>query len=202
MCNRYHPPRADEFYAEFKAQPPSNFSPGPVFPRGRGVFLRRAKDQADFQREAVVGQWGLIPWFAKSATLPYSTNNCRIEGVATKASFKQSWAKGQRCIIPAAVFWEPNWESGKNQWWRFKRADGRPWALAGLWSTWTDKTSGEMIESHTMLTMNAPEQDKRSVVVLEAECYDTWLGGTQEEAMALVQLAPVEAFDAAADVIA
>ena len=217
MCNRYHPPRADEFYAEFKAQPPANYPPGSVFPRGRGVFVRRAKDSAGFERQGVVGQWGLIPWFAKSATLPYSTNNARIEGVATTASFKQPWAKGQRCIIPAAVFWEPNWESGKNEWWRFKRADGRPWALAGLWSTWIDKTTAEIVESYTLLTMNADshplmrrmhkpdpklppiEQDKRSVVVLEADAYDTWLAGTKEEAMALVQLAPVAAFDAAAD---
>ena len=217
MCNRYHPTRPDEFFAEFKAEPPTNFPPGPVFPRSRGVFLRRAKDHADFQREAVVGQWGLIPWFAKTATLPYSTNNARIEGVTTTASFKQPWAKGQRCIITATVFWEPNWESGKNQWWRFKRADGRPWALAGLWASWTDKATGEILESYTMLTMNADshpimrrmhkpdpklgptEQDKRSVVVLEAENYDTWLAGTQDEARELVTLAPVEVFDAAPD---
>jgi putative SOS response-associated peptidase YedK len=190
MCNRYHPSRADEFYAEFKAEPPTNFPPGQVFPRSRGVFLRRAKDHAAFQREAVVGQWGLIPWFAKTAALPYSTNNARIEGVTNTASFKQPWAKGQRCIIPAAVYWEPNWESGKNQWWRFKRADRRPWALAGLWSSWTDKPDPKS---------GPTEQDKRSVVVLEAEDYDTWLAGTQDEARELVKLAPVEVFDAAPD---
>ena len=44
------------------------------------------------------------------------------------------------------------------------------------------------------------EQDKRSVVVLEAEDYDSWLAGTQEQARALVQLAPVEVFDAVPDV--
>jgi putative SOS response-associated peptidase YedK len=218
MCNRYHPARPDEFYAEFKVQAPANFPVGSVFPRGRGAFVRRARDSAAVEREGVVGQWGLIPSFAKSATLTYSTNNARMEGVATTASFKQPWAKGQRCIIPAAVFWEPNWESGKNEWWRFKRADGRPWALAGLWSTWIDKTSGEIVESYTMLTMNADshpimrrmhkpdpnlgptEQDKRSVVVLEAEDYDTWLAGTPDDVASLVRLAPQEIFDAASDV--
>jgi putative SOS response-associated peptidase YedK len=151
MCNRYHPTRADEVYQEFRARPPSDYRPGPVFPRGQGLFIRSAVDAAAHQREAVVGQWGLVPWFAKSATLPYSTNNARYEGVTSTASFKQAWAKGQRCIIPADVFWEPNWESGKNEWWRFKRVDGRPWALAGLWSTWTDKSTGEIVESYTMI---------------------------------------------------
>jgi putative SOS response-associated peptidase YedK len=218
MCNRYQPPPVEDFVAEFRVQAPANYPAGGVFPRGRGCFLRRAPDKTAFEREAAVGQWGLIPWFAKTATLPYSTNNARFEGVATTASFKQPWAKGQRCIIPAAVFWEPCWESGKNQWWRFKRADGRPWALAGLWAQWTDKDSGEILESYTMLTMNADshplmrrmhkpdpklgpgEQDKRSVVALQAEDYDTWLAGTQQEAASLVQLVPQELFDAAPDV--
>ena len=39
-------------------------------------------------------------------------------------------------------------------WWRFGRADGQPWG-AGLWNTWTDKATGEMVESYTMLTLNA-----------------------------------------------
>ena len=40
-------------------------------------------------------------------------------------------------------------------WWRFQRADGAPWALAGLWNTWTDKGTGEMVESYTMI-LGAP----------------------------------------------
>ena len=52
-------------------------------------------------------------------------------------------------------FDEPNWETGKNVWWRFRRADGAPWGLAGLWNTWTDKATGEIVESYTMLTLNA-----------------------------------------------
>jgi len=65
-----------------------------------------------------------------------------------------------------------------------------------------------------MLTLNADEhplmsrmhkpdpklgpdaQDKRSVVPIELEDVDAWLHGNQEQAQALVRLAPVEAFDA------
>ena len=44
----------------------------------------------------------------------------------------------------------------------------------------------------------APEdaQDKRSVIPIEAGDVDTWLAGTVEEASRLLQLAPVELFDA------
>ena len=155
-----------------------------------------------------------VPWFAKSAKLAYSTNNARSEELSTKASYKHSRQYGKRCIIPAMSFDEPNWETGKNIWWRFRRADCLPWALARLWSIWNDKATGEMVESDTMLTLNADEhplmsrmhkpdpklgpdaQDKRSVVPIELEDVDAWLHGTQEQAQALVRLAPAEAFDA------
>ncbi len=185
-----------------------------LFPRGQGPFIRRAKDDAGYSRELVVGQWGLIPWFAKEPRLNYPTNNARSEELAEKASYKHPWARGQRCIIPAADFDEPNWETGKNVWWRFRRADGRPWGLAGLWNTWTDKATGEVHESYTMLTINADahplmsrmhkpdpklaadKQDKRSVIPLEPSDYDQWLEGTQVDAAALLRVPAADLFDA------
>jgi putative SOS response-associated peptidase YedK len=152
MCNRYHPARRESYWEEFRATPPENLPVGPIFPRKRGPFIRAS---AEGKRQVIVGQWGLIPWFAKELPLKYSTNNARIETVATAATFKQSWARGRRCIIPAQSFDEPNWESGKNEWWRPRRADGRAWGLAGLWSMWLDKGTGEVVESYTMITMNA-----------------------------------------------
>lgn len=216
MCNRYTPPKELEIEREWHVgrQNPVRWWDDVLYPRGQGAFIRRARDDAGYSRELVVGQWGLIPWFAKEARLPYQTNNARSEELAAKASYKQPWARGQRCIIPAADFDEPNWESGKNVWWRFRRADGRPWGLAGLWNAWTDKATGEVHESYTMLTINADahplmsrmhkpdaklaadKQDKRSVIPIEPEDYDQWLAGSQSDALALLKLASVEAFDA------
>lgn len=215
MCNKYTPPEApviEDFWG-FAPQPRPPW-PRQIFPRSPGPFIRRAADAAAFERELVVGQWGLIPWFAKEAKLPYSTNNARSEELAGKAAYKQPWARGQRCIIPAADFDEPNWESGKNVWWRFRRADGQPWGLAGLWNRWTDKASGEIHESYTMLTINADahplmsrmhkpdpklgpdQQDKRSVIPLDPADFDAWLGGTADQAKALLRLPPAGWFDA------
>lgn len=216
MCNRYTPPAMAEMEREWAIgnRNPVRWWDTTLFPRGQGPFIRRARDDAGYSRELVVGQWGLIPWFAKEPRLNYLTNNARSEELADKASYKHPWARGQRCIIPAADFDEPNWESGKNVWWRFRRADGRPWGLAGLWNTWTDKTTGEVHESYTMLTINADahplmsrmhkpdpklaadKQDKRSVIPLEPSDYDQWLEGTQVDAAALLSVPAADLIDA------
>ena len=214
MCNRYVSPEDGDIERFWHIGRRNQWRGGDVFPRAPGPFIRAARDSTEPARELVIGQWGLIPWFAKSAKLAYSTNNARFEGIEAKASFKHSWQYGKRCIIPATSFDEPNWESGRNVWWRFYRADGAPWGLAGLWNTWTDKATGEMVESYTMLTLNADahplmnrmhkpdpklgpdEQDKRCVVPIELEDVDQWLHGTPADAAELVRLAPVDSFRA------
>lgn len=214
MCNLYRPPDAQSIARNFRLDTRGLLWPAAVHPRSLGPFIRRAVDDFGYSRELVVGQWALIPPWAKEARLKYSTNNARSEEIAEKASDRDAWAKGQRCVIPAADFDEPNWESGKNVWWRFRRADGLPWALAGLWNTWVDRTTGEVHESYTMLTINAddhplmrrmhkpdPElpadqQDKRSVIPIEMAQVDRWLAGTIDDAAALLHLSPVHIFSA------
>jgi putative SOS response-associated peptidase YedK len=105
MCNRYIPPHGDVLWEEVRATAPANLPTGPIFPRRPGVYVRA---DSEVGRQAVVGQWGLIPWFAKSLPLKFSTNNARAESAPTAATFKPSWFRGQRCIIPADSFDEPN----------------------------------------------------------------------------------------------
>ena len=100
---------------------------------------------------------------------------------------------------------EPYWGIGANIWWRFWRADGEPWALAGIWSEWTDPETGEVVPNYSMITQNcdanpllnlmhkpdpkfAPDkQDKRAVVPLEREDWDQWLGGSVAQAEELIR---------------
>lgn len=215
MCNRYVTPSDAEIERQWhigRQNPPRWWSSRQeVFPRAPGPFLRAAKDGGI---EPVVGSWGLIPVWSKTPELRYNTNNARSEEIAEKASYKLPWAKGQRCIIPALTFDEPNWESGKNQWWRFARADGQLWGLAGLWNAWIDRATGEVHESYTMLTINADnhplmsrmhkpdpalaanQQDKRSVIPIELSDVEQWLNGNTDDAQALLKLAPAEIFNA------
>jgi len=88
-----------------------------ILPRRPGPFTRASRQTEDGERERVIGQWRLIPWFAKTPGLKYSTNNARYEEISSKASFKRSWADGRRCVIPAWSFDEPNWETGRNARW-------------------------------------------------------------------------------------
>lgn len=213
MCNRYVAP--DEAALERAWHVGRHNQPkwsAEVFPRTLGPFLRAS---APGQIGLVVGVWGLIPYWSKTPKLTYSTNNCRSEEAAEKPTFKDAWRKGQRCIIPAVSFDEPNWETGKNVWWRFRRTDGLPWGLAGLWHTWIDPSTGEIVESYTMLTVNADshplmsrmhkpdpkfpadQQDKRSVVAIEQAVVEQWLNGTVSDAMPLIKVPDFELIEAA-----
>lgn len=207
MCTRYIPPGQgeieDAWHIGRHNQPKWAKE---VFPRSLGPFLRRG----DAGLDLVVGTWGLIPAWSNTPVLKYSTSNCRSEEAAGKPTFRDAWRKGQRCIIPALSFDEPCWETGKNVWWRFRRADGLPWGLAGLWNTWVDRTTGEVIESYTMLTVNADDhplmsrmhkpdpkllpdqQDKRSVVAIEAGDVERWLQGSADDVAALLAPPAVE----------
>lgn len=220
MCNLYGSTKEAGIRKHWRPRNELAWDGAIVAPRKPGPFIRRARDDAGYDRELVVGRWGLIPWFSKTADIKYATNNARSEELTEKASYKHPWARGQRCIIPADWFDEPNWETGKNEWWRFRRADGDPWGLAGLWNVWKDPATGEEVESYTMLTLHAnshplmkrmhkpdvdpatkmplpfAQQDKRSVIAIEQSDVDQWLAGTVQEAQELLRLTPVELFDA------
>ena len=202
MCNRYASPTIRDIKLQWPVHGDVPWNGGGVYPRSPGVFLRTS---ANAELAAVVGRWGLIPHFAKTSDIRYNTNNARSEELTQKASYRDAWARGQRCIIPAFSFDEPCWETGKNVWWQFSRRDQRICGLAGLWNTWLDKQTGEIVESYTMLTVNADEhplmrrmhkpdpqlpadqQDKRSVVIIEDGDAEQWLRGDQTDATKLIR---------------
>lgn len=216
MCTKYVSPDDAAIERNWQIRPGQGWPGKEMYPRAPGPFIRVAARAGAQQRECVVGQWGLIPSFATQAKLSYSTFNARFEELTEKASYRLPWARGQRCIIPALSFDEPNWETGRNVWWRFTRTDAAPWGLAGLWNTWTDRTSGEIHESYTMLTVNADshplmrrmhkpdpkygpdEQDKRSVVAIEFANVDLWLHGDNQEVKELVVPPSMEVLQATA----
>jgi putative SOS response-associated peptidase YedK len=215
MCTRYISPDAAAIERHWHVGRGDAWRGLQLFPRSLGPFIRAARDATAPERELVLGQWGLIPWFAKTAKLTYATVNARFEEIAAKASYKDPWRYGKRCLIPAESFDEPCWETGRNVWWRFRRADGTPLALAGLWNTWTDRATGEQVESYTMLTVNADahpqlarmhkpdpkrppdQQDKRSVVPIELEDVDSWLHAPPQLAARLVRPPAADLFVAA-----
>lgn len=211
MCNRYLPTIREKLIGlGFTLQDETDWARA-IGPRQPGPFVLP-------DRRVVVGQWGLIPPYAKERHprardgRPLMTNNARIEGIESKPTFRDAWRRRQRCVVPADAFVEPYWGTGRNTWWSFSRADGRPWMLAGLWSDWTDPATGEVVPSYTMVTVNAdahplmrlmhkpdptlPDdaQDKRSVVPLADDAIAAWLRGPEDEARAALVLPPIDAY--------
>ena len=129
--------------------------------------------QRRMSREARMLQWGLIPFWSKE---PKGIINARVETIAEKASFNESFQK-RRCLIFADGFYE--WErSGKiSQPYYFKLKDGAPFTFAGIWDQWR---SGErVISSCAIITTTANELlatiHTRMPVILPPELHDLWL---------------------------
>lgn len=162
-----------------------------------------------------MGQWALIAPDARSISSASVTHRVRAEHLTDTRPFRDAWQLGQRCLVPAESYDEPNAESGRNAWWRIHRADGRPMALAGVWLDWTDPGSGKTASSYAVITVDssthpllqrmqmleagrpAAEREPRAVVPIADEAWDTWLHGSAEEALALLVL-PDSSYYAAA----
>ena len=214
MCAHYEAVQDRQRYqCHFDAKPPLDAGRSDVWPLYMASLIRRppeadAGDEAVPEREALLGQFGLIPHWAKDASVGKRTYNARSETADSKPSFRDAWRHGQRCIIPVEAFYEPDWRSGKAVATRIRRADGKPIGLAGLWSKWKSP-SGEAVYSYAMLTINAdahplmkhfhkPGDEKRMVVVLHDDAYEDWLKAPVERTMEFLQPYPAAQLEAVA----
>jgi putative SOS response-associated peptidase YedK len=136
-------------------------------------------------------RWGLIPSWAKDASIAPRTFNARSETVATKPSFRAAY-KARRLLVPIDGFYE--WDRStkpRAQPHFFHRADGAPLVLAGLWETWRDPADpgADLLATATILTTEAGADidgiHDRMPVVLEQESFDLWLTATPDERDAL-----------------
>ena len=156
----------------------------------------------DGQVKCELAQFGLVPmWAPDKKKYGLRTYNARSETVEEKPTYRSAW-KGRRFgLILMDSFYEPNWESGKAIRYRIKRSDEQPEAAACIWERIIDKDTGEIILSFSMLTINAtehpvmkhfhkPEDEKRSIVILQNNDYQKWLNADQGIARDLLQLAP------------
>lgn len=208
MCSHYQSLKDRERYQRyFDVEAPAEQGKFDVWPLYAASFIRRppqadAGDEAVPKREALLGQFGLMPHWAKDEKFGRRTFNARSETAATLPSFRDAWRKGQRCIIPAEAFFEPDWRSGKAVPTRIARADGKPMGLAGLWSWWKSP-SGAEVHSFTMLTINANEHalmrtfhklndEKRMVVILPEAAYSDWLNAPADQGMAFMRAYPAD----------
>lgn len=212
MCSHYEALRQRENYKKhFDVDAPDANGKPDMWPRYQGNFIRKPPatdphDEAVPDREALAGRWGLVPWRLQpqpekiKAAMARSTFNARIEGIEKNYTFGPAWTRGQKCIVPADAFYEPDWRSGKAVATRFTRADGQPVGIAGLWDVWTEPGKPPML-SFTMLTMNATdhallknyhraEDEKRIIVILPESQYGAWLESPVGESIEFIRHYP------------
>jgi putative SOS response-associated peptidase YedK len=197
MCGRYRLSRRKQIIEEHfdtadwqdDWSPRYNVAPTQPIP----VIRQHPKEPV---RQISLMKWGLIPNWARDASIAGSTINARSETAATKPAFRDP-LKLRRCLIPADGFYEWKRNGGSKQPYCFEINDGELFAFAGLWDGWKD-ASGNWIKSCSILTttpnaVTATVHD-RMPVILDPDSYDLWLDpGMQNVAVISELLKPCDA---------
>jgi putative SOS response-associated peptidase YedK len=132
-----------------------------------------------------LSNWGLIPHWVKTKAdadkLRAQTLNARSETVFEKPSFR-SYIPNNRCLVIADGFFE--WmDFQKKKYPHYISLRSNPlFCFAGIYSTWTDKETGEHLETHAILTTAANpmmcrihNSKERMPVIIAPDQYKKWL---------------------------
>lgn len=196
MCGRFgQTATAAELAAAFEAawrhEAPADLPRFNIAPTQDAPVLR----MKDGVRVLDAYRWGLIPSWAKDASIGARMINARAESVLEKPAFRAAFER-RRCLVPASGFYE--WRktaAGKVPQWIYP-VDGAPLTFAGLWEFWKPVQDAEPVLTFTILTTTpsadvAMVHDRMPVVVAPAD-RNAWLDKeTREDALAaLLRPAP------------
>ena len=194
MCGRFGlfvtPEVLEEYFSlddlVAAVEPRYNLTPG------RAVAVVREREG---QRRLEALQWGLIPFWAKDATIGRKLVNARLDSVAEKPAYREAWQR-RRCLIPASGFYE--WSSRQDGRKRpyFIRPGSEPLlALAGLWERWRTP-AGEKLETCVIVTTDANAQlaaiHDRMPLLIPRDAQALWLdpSSTVEDMLKLAARPP------------
>ena len=148
-------------------------------------------------------RWGLVPSWAKNASVGNRLINARAETVAERNSFRSALVR-RRCLVLADGFYEWQRVGKARRPMRIVMKSGEPFAFAGLWDAWRDPV-GEIVRSCTIITTEANELlrpiHNRMPVILPREMEPFWLDHDVEDRDALsdvlvpYQSAEMEAYE-------
>lgn len=160
----------------------------------------------------VVATWGLVPKWVKDndqrLKLWNNTLNARAESIFEKSSFRDA-ANSKRCLIYLDGFYEHHHFNGKTFPFFIQRKNAEPFAVAGLWSEWTDRENKIRLISFSIVTTsgnnlmarihNNPKLDgPRMPVILPEELENDWIspGKSRQELSELLLPFPEELLQA------
>jgi putative SOS response-associated peptidase YedK len=145
----------------------------------------------------------LVPSWAPDPSIGNRLINARAETLLEKPSFKQLVSQ-RRCIIPADGFYE--WRREGNLkipvWIHLKNKE--PFAFVGLWDSWLDRDSGDVLNTFTIITADANALVRhihnRMPVMYDREMGRQWLernlGGSAVTLAAALRPPPSERLEA------
>ncbi|MGE5604892.1 MAG: SOS response-associated peptidase, partial [Bacteroidota bacterium] len=129
--------------------------------------------------------WGLIPFWVKTSTeameIRTHTLNARSDTVFIKPSFRNA-IRERRCLVPADGFYEWREFNGKKYPYYIFLKSKEIFSFAGIWEEWTDRSTGEVLKTFSILTTDANplmerihNTKKRMPVILPREGEREWL---------------------------
>ena len=182
MCGRfafYSP--AEAAAALFGASASVDLKPRYNIAPTQDIAAIRTNKEGD--REFALLRWGLVPFWAKDPSIGNRMINARAETVAEKPSFRNAY-KHRRCLVLADGFYEWHREGDVKIPHFISLASGEPFALAALWEDWTDKETGESLQTTAIVTTEANDfmqpLHHRMPVILQAQTAGEWLAGTTD----------------------
>lgn len=159
-----------------------------IGPTATVLGVRERRDPAgEVARTLTEFSWGLLPGWCDDPSQAVRSFNARAESVAMKPMFRKAF-HSRRLLVPVDGFYE--WAAvpgrARKQPYFFRRADGEPVVLAGLWEYW--QRGEDRRRTATVITAAAgpdmPVHD-RQPVVLEADAWDRWLDPDFDDAKVL-----------------
>ena len=157
------------------------------------------------QRQLRVLTWGLVPSWAKDASIGNRLINARMETVAEKPAYKRAFAT-RRCLLPADGYfeWYPTRETTKagkprKQPFFVRPRDHGILAMAGLYEIWRDPTKADNAPDRfrwtcTVITTDAEaalgDLHERMPLMVDRERWGSWLDPRAQGAELLDLLEP------------
>ena len=196
MCTNFTPTRNNQWVkVQFNVDLPAANYPVEAYPGFAAPII--VQSQQTGRVACGLARFGLIPTWAKDLKISRHTYNARSETVREKPSYRAAWKQRRYGIALLDNFYEPSYVTGKAERWKIELASKEPFGIASLWETWTDPTSGELVTSFTMLTVNADEHpvmkqfhkagdEKRTPVILAPSQFQQWLSADQAVATSMM----------------
>ena len=134
-------------------------------------------------------RWGLIPHWAKSASIGSRMINAGAETVAPKPAFRSAFRR-RRCLVLADGFYEWQRMGSVKKPMRIVMESEEPFAFAfaGLWAVWKDRDDNT-VPSCTIITTEANDLlgpiHNRMPVILPREMEEFWLDRDAQDVSAL-----------------